>query len=215
MSTAHVLPQPKFLLGIRIAQLVVGITVLGLAAYGVTDFSFDGDSLMLFTALATIIISSYVLLASLVWPIIYNYWALLGLDIFSIIFWIISFSLLASEIADYSWAFHGGFSCAYDAFTGLYDLCARKRGVLGKRDSVYTYRNALAAACGLGGLEFILFTITLIFLSLHLHRHRKADGHCTPSKAPVPAPPAEPKDVELQNAQEPVYYPPPAEGEVA
>jgi hypothetical protein len=49
MSTAHVLPQPKFLLGIRIAQLVVGITVLGLAAYGVTDFSFDGDSLMLFT----------------------------------------------------------------------------------------------------------------------------------------------------------------------
>lgn len=37
--------------------------------------------------------------------------------------------------------------------------------MLGKRDSVYTYRNALAAACGLGGLELYGFRSPLVSFS--------------------------------------------------
>lgn len=49
MSHSHILPLPKAVFGLRIAQLVIAIVILGLAAYGVTFFAFDGDSLMLFT----------------------------------------------------------------------------------------------------------------------------------------------------------------------
>jgi len=52
MSTTtrnHILETPKFLLGFRIAQLVVAIVILGLAAYAVTFYALDGVSLILFT----------------------------------------------------------------------------------------------------------------------------------------------------------------------
>lgn len=48
-SKNHVLVQPFFLLVLRFVQAVVGLVILGLTAYGVTEFAFDGDSLMLFT----------------------------------------------------------------------------------------------------------------------------------------------------------------------
>lgn len=50
MSThSHVLPLPKAVFGLKIAQLVISVVILGLAAYGVTFLVFDGDSLMIFT----------------------------------------------------------------------------------------------------------------------------------------------------------------------
>jgi hypothetical protein len=48
-SGNHIVVVPSFVLGLRILQLVVAIVILGLAAYGVTFLSFDGDSLSLFT----------------------------------------------------------------------------------------------------------------------------------------------------------------------
>lgn len=49
MSSSHILPLPKAVFGLKVAQLVVAIVILGLAAYGVTFIAFDGDSLTLFT----------------------------------------------------------------------------------------------------------------------------------------------------------------------
>ena len=48
-TTSHVIDAPVFLHGFRIAQFVVALIILGLAAYGVTFWAFDGDSLILFT----------------------------------------------------------------------------------------------------------------------------------------------------------------------
>jgi hypothetical protein len=99
-----------------------------------------------------VIIAIYVIVASTGAPVMYNYWAILGLDIFAIVFWIISFSLLASEVAAYkivTYTSYTGYECLY-----FPSLCGYKRS-LGKRatTSVYTYRNSMAAASGLGGLE--------------------------------------------------------------
>jgi len=205
MSTTthnHILPLPKAVFGLKIAQLVVAIVVLGLCAYGVTYIAFDGDSLMLFTAIATMIITVYYIVAVTAVPTAYNYWAILSLDAFAIIFWIISMSILAWEVAAYSWAYDNYSTC-------IYYYCYKKRDVIAKRDtSLYTYRNALAAAAGLGGLEFILFVITLVITSIHLHRHRKAGGHCTTgalNTAPAGAAPVtqERKDLELQGGPAP------------
>ncbi|RFU32237.1 hypothetical protein B7463_g4113, partial [Scytalidium lignicola] len=190
----HFVEAPKFLLGIRIAQLVTAIAILGLSAYGVTYLSFDGDDLTLFTALATMIITAYVLIANIWVPILYNYWAILGLDIFAVVFWIISFSLLASEVAQYSWVVDSYTSCSY-----YYGYCVKKRDGLQKRTTdIYTYRNAMAAAAGLGGLEFILFVITLVIFSIRLHRHRQAGGHCMPGPSAAAAEAVEPKPQEQQ-----------------
>jgi len=45
----HVLALPQFILAFRILQLVTAIAILGLSAYGVTYYSFDGNDLTLFT----------------------------------------------------------------------------------------------------------------------------------------------------------------------
>lgn len=90
----------------------------------------------------------------------YNYWAILGLDIFAIVFWLISFALLAWEVSVFGWGVYdygySGDSSCYD-YLG-YSYCYKKRdvsSVISKRATtdLYTYRNALAAAAGLGGLE--------------------------------------------------------------
>lgn len=45
----HILQVPKVVLGLRIVQLATAVAILGLAAYGITYLSFDGDDLILFT----------------------------------------------------------------------------------------------------------------------------------------------------------------------
>jgi len=205
MSTSHILPLPKAVFGLRIAQLVIAIVILGLAAYGVTFFAFDGDSLMLFTTLATMIITVYYIVAITALPAAYNYWAILSLDIFAVVFWVISFSLLAWEVAAYGWAVSYSYS-----YCDAYGYCYKKRDLEARATTnVYTYRNALAAAAGLGGLEFILFIVTLVITAIYLHRHRKAGGHCSPNALNTAGAPVthEQKDVELQasNTQQPTY----------
>jgi len=183
-SKDHVLTIfPIPLLVLRSIQLGTAVAILGLASYGENYASFDGDGLILFTAIATIIITVYIIVSSTATPVAYNYWAILGLDIFAIVFWIVAFPLLASEVAGFDIvAVNIPVTIPGCTYYG-YNLCYKKRGVtLVKRDlNLFTYRNALAAAAGLGGLEFALFIVTLVFTSIGLHRHRKAGGHCTPN----------------------------------
>ena len=96
------------------------------------------------------IIAIYVIVAETGAPVMYNYWAILGLDIFAIIFWITSFSLLASEVAAYHIVTYTN-HCTYY----YYGYCVKKRSLEERAatTNVYTYRNAMAAASGLGGLE--------------------------------------------------------------
>jgi len=194
-SRAHVLVLPKALFVLRVFQLATALAILGLAAYGITFLSFDGIDLTLFTALATIIISIYVIVAETGAPVMYNYWAILGLDIFAIVFWITSFSLLASEVAAYQIVTYSNDDCTYY----YYGYCVKKRNLEERATTnVYTYRNSMAAASGLGGLEFIFFVITLVFTGVYLHRHRKAGGHCSPSRSSAPVT-TEPKLEEQPN----------------
>jgi len=82
----------------------------------------------------------YIIGAELFWPLVYNYWAILGLEIFAVLFWLISFALLASEVnaAD-------GDNCI-----GCYsDIIPRPK----KRSVGNTFNNSMAAASGLGGLQ--------------------------------------------------------------
>jgi len=192
MSSYHVLPLPPWTIALRGIQLFVALVILGLAAYGLHLYPFDGVDLITFVAIATIIITVYIIVATYV-PIIYNYWAILGLDIFAVIFWLVSFAYLASEMGavktlydDYYNSYssdYSGSNC-YTYSDGV-TYCTRKRdlSVFSKRTSAaVTDYQVLAAAAGLGGLEFALFIATLVLVSINLHRHRSNGGHCTPGR---------------------------------
>ncbi|KAH8682277.1 hypothetical protein BX600DRAFT_505882 [Xylariales sp. PMI_506] len=163
----HVPLYPKGFIAIRIIQLVLSLVVLGLSAYGVAYLVFSGDCLMLFTAIATFICCIYYIVAEFGAPAAYNYWAVLSLDIFLVIFWLISFALLASQIAPYM----SGYTYYYfgEYYTVTLDAAEQR------------YADCLAAASGIGGLEFLLFLISLAVHSVMLHRHRKAGLHCMPA----------------------------------
>ncbi|KAI1855590.1 hypothetical protein JX265_005993 [Neoarthrinium moseri] len=177
----HIPIFPKGFIAVRIIQLVLGVVVLGLSAFGVYFLVFSGDCLTLFTAIATIIALVYHLIAVFGAPSLYNYWAILSLDIFLVLFWLISFAVLAAEVAPYL----SGVVCYSDG-------CYRVR--LSSADKIYGA--CMAAAAGVGGLEFIMFIVSLAIHGVMLHRHRKAGLHCMPvhsgahnaSAAPVPAP---------------------------
>ncbi|KAI0186157.1 hypothetical protein EV127DRAFT_188022 [Xylaria flabelliformis] len=95
----HIPIYPKGFVAVRIIQLVLGIICLGLTAFTVSVLPFVGAIIMLFTAIVTLISSIYILVAHFGSPAAYNYWAILGLDIFHVIFWLISFGLVAANAA--------------------------------------------------------------------------------------------------------------------
>ncbi|KAM7209359.1 hypothetical protein V8F20_000409 [Naviculisporaceae sp. PSN 640] len=175
----HIPLFPKGFIAVRILQLIFGVIVLGLGAFGVWWSSglYDGPIFILVVALFTLITSIYHLVAEYGAPSIYNYWAVLGLDIFMVVMWLSSFALLASQVA--AW-----FSYSYyDSWTGY---------VYGLSRSGEIVVSCLAAASALGGVEFLLHLISLILVGVNLHRHRAAGGHCMPRApgAPAPAAPA-------------------------
>ncbi|OIW23986.1 hypothetical protein CONLIGDRAFT_120551 [Coniochaeta ligniaria NRRL 30616] len=171
----HIPLYPNNFIALRIVQLVVAVIVIGLAAYGVSGWAFDGDIFIMVVGLMTMIVTIYYIVAETASPAIYNYWAVLSLDIFLVIMWLASFALLASEVAAiYSYTS----STYYDYYTGSYYTSGGLGGAT-------AWAACLAAASGLGGLEFALFIGSLATHGVMLHRHRKAGLHCTPGAAPT------------------------------
>lgn len=153
---------PKGFIGLRIVQLVLAVCVLGLAGFSTALISIDGLHLILFVAVATLVVTIYLLVVEFNVPTSYNYWAVLALDIFLLIFWLISFAYLATEISflsTYTYLCNGG-----------YDICTVSD----------LYQACVAAAAGVGGVEFALFIVSLVIHSVMVHRHRKAGLHCNP-----------------------------------
>ncbi|OTB02663.1 hypothetical protein M426DRAFT_192493 [Hypoxylon sp. CI-4A] len=168
----HIPIYPKGFVAIRILQLIIAIICLGLSAFGIAYVVFAGDGLMLFTSIVTFITSIYCLVARFGPPKAYNYWAILGLDIFLVIFWLISFAILAAQIAQ----IFAVYDEYMDYYSGWYDMSDYDTAVT-------VYGACLAAAAGLGGVEFLLYIISLSIHGVMLHRHRKAGLKAIPNAA--------------------------------
>ncbi|KAL1853681.1 hypothetical protein VTK73DRAFT_8879 [Phialemonium thermophilum] len=176
----HIPLYPKGFIAIRIVQLVLAVIVIGLAAYGVSLAAFDGDIFIMVVGLFTLIVSIYHLVAEFGSPKLYNYWAVLALDIFLVVMWIASFALLASQVASI-------FSYI-DSYDDYYGYSTDKTGAA-----------CLAAASALGGVEFALFVTSVSIHGVMVHRHRSAGLHCNPEDAT--------KESYVQQQPAPVYQP--------
>ncbi|KAH6845284.1 hypothetical protein B0I37DRAFT_181039 [Chaetomium sp. MPI-CAGE-AT-0009] len=173
LGREHIPIYPRGFIAIRIVQLVLALIILGLAGFGVTYLSFDGNQFILAVAIMTMLSSIYHLIAEFGVPAAHNYWVILGLDIFFVIMWLCSFALLASRVAAL-FSYVDSYSSSY-----YYGLDTFSLAWLG----------AQAGAAALGGVEFILYLISLIIHSIRLHRHRAAGLHSTPGTPPGPRQP--------------------------
>lgn len=96
---------------------------------------------MCFQAIATLVITIYYMVVEFsrsAWKS-YNYWAVLSLDIFALIFWLISFALMAAQTAPFSDGFIicGSLECIYYSLDGIF----------------LTIFACMATVAGLGGIE--------------------------------------------------------------
>ncbi|KAG8163314.1 hypothetical protein KVR01_006611 [Diaporthe batatas] len=166
----HVPNYPKGFIALRFVQLILAVVVLGLCAYSLIYYSAAGIALSVFTAVATLIITVYSIIAKFGPAVVYNYWAILALDIFGMVFWIASFALLASQVAGFIAG--GNTVCVGDYYVTCttYDLSGTDMMIAG----------CLCAAAGVGGIEFILFIVSLSVHSVMMHRHRSAGLHNRP-----------------------------------
>jgi len=113
----------------------------------------------------TLIASTYRLVCEHAAPIIYNYWAILGIDVLLVILWLCSFALLASRVAyvftlaayytSASYLDSYEFDYCYDSLDSwpyerthseIVDLCTTQAVDM-------TAPSCLAAAAALGGVE--------------------------------------------------------------
>lgn len=79
----------------------------------------------------------------------YNYWAILGLDILAVILWVVSFPILASQIAN-AIAVEDTCSTYYDG----YCYYKHKRGLEKRAETTWeTYKNVMIVTSALAGVE--------------------------------------------------------------
>jgi hypothetical protein len=123
---------------------------------------------------ATLFIGGYHRVALGYKPVLYNRWAILGLEAFGMIFWLASFILLAEWTAMFNnsvfWA------QTYLAYLPYNITQEAKRALPLSTSPGECHAGVILAgiATGLGGLEFALFTVTLVVFGINLHKHRKA-----------------------------------------
>jgi len=125
-NSQHYVRQPAFLFFIRIAQILLSIIILGLAAYGIDYFTKDGGKptdqteaafgFAIFVVIYTWIVVGYNLAASTLFIAFWNCWAVLALEIVAVVFWLVSFALLGDWASDYK------FMSDKDKYYGDYGL---------------------------------------------------------------------------------------------
>ncbi|UPL02181.1 hypothetical protein LCI18_013115 [Fusarium solani-melongenae] len=154
-----VLDYPTGTTVLRIFQAILSIIIIIVVSFTVNVGIFAGNGLVLFTSSATLAISLWMIMAHISLAHLYNYWAGLLLDIFLLVFWIISVAVLASQTA-FLWGASN-------------DLCR-------EQDCPDAFKNAtkfsgyiFAAIAGLGGIEFIFSCIFLIFHAIMTFRQRQ------------------------------------------
>ncbi|KAI9840670.1 MAG: hypothetical protein M1837_001394 [Sclerophora amabilis] len=206
----------KKVLAVRIIQLILTVLVLALVAYATSELGYtgmvDAYGVNLFTCCATFIVITYSIVSSVAVHSLYNMWAVLALEIFLIIMWLVSFALLASRSANFYFSTGSSWDYCYSCWwkRDLGPDALEKRAAPSSTPWVCG-----AAASGLGGLLFLTFILTLAIHSLDLWRHRRGGAtRAAPHAAgteeakveqTVPIPPQQPVPQYVQ--EQPVQYP--------
>ncbi|KAJ2902299.1 uncharacterized protein MKZ38_000765 [Zalerion maritima] len=179
---SHLPPLSPLVAGLRAAQLVLNLLILILAAvsadrFGTSDVDVYG--MTFFTFAWTLFFFGYVYGTAIFVPEFYNVYAHLGAEFLTCLWWLVSWALCASRANDFN--FYRGSSSRANLFL-----------------------DTLAAAAGLGALQWLLFIGTLVLLAMYVMNTKYPNGFPKPQvkptggggpgpgPAPVEAPPVGP-----------------------
>jgi hypothetical protein len=100
MAANTLIPVPHWILHIRIAQFVISFLVLIFTIIPIALWSgYYSFGLGIFTCIATAAITGYWYYANKRSPTAYNRWAILFLDCWAVLWWLVSFATLANLAA--------------------------------------------------------------------------------------------------------------------
>ncbi|KAK1635798.1 hypothetical protein BDP81DRAFT_461975 [Colletotrichum phormii] len=184
-NRSHVPAMPVWIAGVRILQLVLAIATLGITVFGLTTMqkatgyrritSFSGTEGFPFSWFAFAWTFSYLTwlgVAVMFIPVMYNCWVHLGLELLTVVFWLITMALLASHADDLD---------SLDAFIVTF---GPKYEVYYKMN-VEPFADGFVAATFAGTatsvVNFVLFIVTISVFGRALHALRKANLEKAPS----------------------------------
>lgn len=161
-TNTHIVPMPAWASITGCAKFVIAILVLifTAAAAAIWGSAYSAFGVSFFTASATLVIFVYYFVALTKKVEWYNRWAVLALEAFGTIFWLVSFALLADWTATFNGSdYWYGAGDSYGFWRAPYspdDVTGMTGSGLGKRSSNNKYKAGLAlagTAAGLGAAE--------------------------------------------------------------
>lgn len=159
----HIPSQPLWIAIIRGIQGLFSLLVLALAANAASDLYLDGYGMAIFTFIWTVLFLLYIFLAPRFMPNLYYFWAHVALEVLTVIWWLVTFALLAHYTRLMSGRYYYGYW---------------RSG----------FADSTRAATAFAILNWILFCVTLAAILL-LSRRATVDGAhthtvSTPSTSP-------------------------------
>lgn len=197
-SGYSVVPVQGAFTPLRIIQVILGVAVLGLSCYpvslytstGLSSVIFEPGALGIFTGIATGIFVAYWFIAtSASNQKLYNYWALMAVEMFVWVFWLTTFALYADFVAgtlalynsytdysslDYSYSGSGSGSGSGQQYCYAGICVTVKRGLTKRSTSSDPFSATIYSALAFSVLNFILFSVTMVLFIINLVRHRSA-----------------------------------------
>ncbi|OAQ97091.1 hypothetical protein LLEC1_07436 [Akanthomyces lecanii] len=179
VNTHKTLVTPMWVFGVRIAQVVLSIVVLGMAAAWSDYALFDAPSLAIAAAVFTWVIVAYILLTEKLHAanLLYSIYAVIVLDAFMIIIWLSTWALNAARRAALGDVGRGGGRGSTVCYNGIcYDY--KKRSIERRAMSWSTLSGLLAGVAALGAVVWVLFIVTFVWTVMQFLHGRK-DGRFT------------------------------------
>ncbi|KAF2997357.1 hypothetical protein E8E13_003918 [Curvularia kusanoi] len=158
----------------HIAQIVVAIVIMGLAAYGVDYIKYDVLIYSVSVCACSLLVSSWLIATKTVFAKYTNKWVSVGLHAWMNIFWIINLGLTASLAREWNP------QCSYDEKSD--QICSK---YVTKRDTTFkVYFGALIASASLIGIQVLLWLGTTALLAMDLKQRRSTVSQAPDAEAP-------------------------------
>jgi uncharacterized membrane protein YtjA (UPF0391 family) len=169
-------PQPKWILFVRAARALLAVVVLGLCAYTIQIIPMVQAQFNIFVAIFTFLVTVYIFVAEIPAPQAYNKWAILALEIMTLIFWLAGFASLAALAANIDacldMAAEYGTICY--AYRRSYDKRSLNKRVVWDGETAREWYAGFAAAAGMASICFILSIVILAIFCMAIHRQRQS-----------------------------------------
>ncbi|KAG4431554.1 hypothetical protein IFR05_012967 [Cadophora sp. M221] len=172
-SRAHLIALPPGFITVHILQALFAFIIIPLDILMIVENMYVNFAqyIVLVTAIISLIAMAYIIVATYINPRIYNYWAILGLELFFLGAWV------DGALFSFGSSFSPNGGCIY-LWNGP-DQWYKEHCEDHAHDPVYHAASySSKVVIGLAGSLMILWLTSFITVCIGIARHRKAGGRC-------------------------------------